>query len=507
MKFFKSSLIFALCFLISSPLFLFSAFASGNENIATFNAYAGDYSGDYIYCSSPVYSHLTKDGDEFIRTEYDPETGKIIEERYSSDLSLASSVIIDPELPLYGGIYKDANENYVVTGKENISEDPNAEVIRITKYSKDWKVLGRASVSGENTVTPFANGSLKFLKYGDVLYIDATHTMFRTDDDLNHQSNMLISLDAANMKIKYVRDDIANVSTGYVSHSFNQFIALDESTGSIVTVDHGDAYPRSVALFKFPVNAGNYQLNEATYTDVFDISGEIGDNSTYCSVGGLAVSKNNYIISLSSADQSRQDLNGGVHKNVYITVTPKNNFKEGSTKVIKLTDYKDGDGELSAGTPKLVPLNSGRFLVIWNNQVGVGEESTSYNDSLSYVIIDGNGNKLSNIFTQEGVLSDCEPMIANNKVIWYVTEGSSPVFYSIDINTWSMNAGSSDRSSADINGDGKTSASDARVVLRYSAKLEDLSETQLEAADINADGKVTASDARSILRLSARLFI
>lgn len=51
-----------------------------------------------------------------------------------------------------------------------------------------------------------------------------------------------------------------------------------------------------------------------------------------------------------------------------------------------------------------------------------------------------------------------------------------------------------------------TNAADARLVLRYSAKLEnDFSDIQKRLADINNDGKINAADARLVLRMSAKL--
>ena len=57
----------------------------------------------------------------------------------------------------------------------------------------------------------------------------------------------------------------------------------------------------------------------------------------------------------------------------------------------------------------------------------------------------------------------------------------------------------------DINMDNKITAADARLALRASAGLEELTPEQLERVDINGDGKVTAGDARWILRYSAQL--
>ncbi len=48
-------------------------------------------------------------------------------------------------------------------------------------------------------------------------------------------------------------------------------------------------------------------------------------------------------------------------------------------------------------------------------------------------------------------------------------------------------------------------AAAARDVLRFSAKLEDLEDYQKKNADVNFDGKITAADARILLRYCAKL--
>ena len=57
----------------------------------------------------------------------------------------------------------------------------------------------------------------------------------------------------------------------------------------------------------------------------------------------------------------------------------------------------------------------------------------------------------------------------------------------------------------DIDGNGKTSAADARLALRNAAKLDTLEGVYAMAADVTGDGKINASDARKILRISAGL--
>ncbi len=57
----------------------------------------------------------------------------------------------------------------------------------------------------------------------------------------------------------------------------------------------------------------------------------------------------------------------------------------------------------------------------------------------------------------------------------------------------------------DVNDDGRVNTKDARLILRYAARLSSLTELQKIAADADGNGKVTASDARRILRVSAKL--
>lgn len=57
----------------------------------------------------------------------------------------------------------------------------------------------------------------------------------------------------------------------------------------------------------------------------------------------------------------------------------------------------------------------------------------------------------------------------------------------------------------DINADGKITAVDALMVLKYVAGSEELSEMRVLRADMNKDSNVTAIDARWILQTAAGL--
>ena len=57
----------------------------------------------------------------------------------------------------------------------------------------------------------------------------------------------------------------------------------------------------------------------------------------------------------------------------------------------------------------------------------------------------------------------------------------------------------------DIDGDGKISVSDARLVLRYAVSLDTPTEEQKTAADVDNSGDVSVSDARLVLRVAVKL--
>jgi len=57
----------------------------------------------------------------------------------------------------------------------------------------------------------------------------------------------------------------------------------------------------------------------------------------------------------------------------------------------------------------------------------------------------------------------------------------------------------------DVDSNGRITAADARLVLRFAAKLQKYTQTQAKISDMNDDGRITSADARLILRISAQL--
>ena len=194
-----------------------------------------------------------------------------------------------------------------------------------------------------------------------------------------------------------------------------------------MAADHGDVYPRSVSLIKYKKEAGNETFTNSyydfcDYVDVFPIQGSIGDNDTGVAVGGLVVSDSSYLVAGNSVPQDNT-YNAFGTRNIFVTSTPKNQFDEEHTEIHWITNYKDSE-HVIVSNPQMVKIDNQRILLLY-----------TVNNQINYTYLDGAGNITSDIYTMEGMLSDCQPILYQDKIIWYYTDNSIPSFCSISLNS------------------------------------------------------------------------
>lgn len=401
---------------------------------------------NYDVAFHPVKSHLEKTSSGYQRVEWTQNGGLVVED-YTDSFQLRASSTINAstykpsDLPsgdavLWGGYLATPGANYVVTGQNNLTENDNLKVLRVTKYSKSWKYLSNCEIDGINTIRPFQFGTVSILEHDGKLWIKTCHTMYKSSDGLNHQANMFFSIESSSMKLVAKNAYVASIGStnwGYVSHSFNQL--LTTANGSVYSLDHGDAYPRGFIGKQLADNDFGWY----PFGTLMPFSGEIGLNYTGASVGGFSYSPttDNLIAAVNSIDQAKFD--SSETRNAYI-LTAKSDFSD--TKTIALTSYTEGSS--SATTPTLVKINDNKFLVAWqritnNNRPAI--DSTIY-----FQYIDGRGSKLSQVHSIPGYLSECQPILVGSKVVWYTTgkyekdtwgftvlEDTAPVFYTLDL--------------------------------------------------------------------------
>ena len=343
------------------------------------------------------------------------EEGIAVEE-YSSDFILQRKISVSLELDIWGGFFAGESYNFLVFGQENKEENNEKEVIRVVKYSKDWRRLGQASLYGANTTVPFDAGSLRAAEYGDMLYLRTSHEMYTSTDGLNHQANLTMAVRESDMTMTDSAYAVAFYGSNYVSHSFNQFILVDQEK-RIVSLDHGDAYPRSAELAVFAAEAGSENITKGGSKDVTiqSFPGETGANDTGASLGGLAETADGYVVAYNydGAGSSRTSAD----RKVYLAYVDKETLSV-QTKTVS------GTGVLP---PVLAPTGLNGGYLLWNACDANGNGT----DKLYYTAYSEGGN-VGTVKTATAPLSDCQPILYNGKLVWYVTDDSRPVFYTLD---------------------------------------------------------------------------
>ena len=376
---------------------------------------------NYGRWASTIKSYLVStDNGTLMRVQSDGTN--VYVEYYDSEYNVIAYNQIPTELPIFGGFYEGSDAYYLVTGQSNNNELADVECYRITKYDKNWNRITSTGLSDCNTTVPFMAGSLRMTEANGYLLIRTCHQMYTSEDGYNHQANVTIQVDENQMQITDYYTDIMNVSYGYVSHSFNQFIKTDGN--HIVAVDHGDAYPRSIALIEYPTDftTGKFISNlgwgeNCKSTDLLSIAGNIGDNTTNATVGGFEVTNSAYLVAASSIDQQ----NDGYYSNICVLGKSK---EDGHTFINWITNIQDG---FSATTPYMVKVDDNKYFLMWT----YGQEKDGSGE-ISYTYIDANGNQTSPIYTMKGNISDCEPICVNGSIIWYTSEEGSISFYGLN---------------------------------------------------------------------------
>ncbi|MDE7321595.1 MAG: InlB B-repeat-containing protein [Lachnospiraceae bacterium] len=400
--------------------------------------------GNYAFSGSIVHSYLFRNDEGLLtRVEY-VGNNEVCVETYSSDLQLTNPKRIQMELPKFGGFYAGKDYYFLVFGQENPEEDNSVEVIRIVKYDKNWKRLSAARIFGANTYSPFKNGSLRMVEYGDILYIRTCHQMYKTYDGQRHQASAAFSVNIPDMK---VLEQVAAISqTAYVSHSFNQFILLDGA--DLLAVDHGDAYPRSIVLAKYNRKAGTGAVlnGGCGRISVLPIQGKSGNVYTGVSAGGVEVSDTAYLTAGNSVAQDAATYSASGVRNIYVTSTLKDNFTSAGNTIRWITDYNyieytDAKGnpqktpEVNVLTPHLVKINDNEMVLMWTETETVIENNKPVQTAPKQksVLLNGSGEPISGIYSFEAPLSDCKPIVEGGTILWYYTNNSEPVFCSLAI--------------------------------------------------------------------------
>ena len=182
----------------------------------------------------------------------------------------------------------------MAVGYHNYSESKTKTVIKIMQYGGNWKKKNTAEIKGgasnvfEGIYKPFEAGSLRMDMQDNLLYVATARQMFLYSDGKRHQSNISFLIDTKTMQEK-------KAPHAYISHSFNQFVKFKD--GTLYLLNHGDAFPRSLALSVFEDYApGMDERTSEKIQSLCSFQGSSGDNFTGCKVGGMEIGKDNVLV-------------------------------------------------------------------------------------------------------------------------------------------------------------------------------------------------------------------
>ena len=378
----------------------------------------------YNTWSSVTNSYLVQNSNGTL-TRLENTSSGIVVENYSADgKKLISQRTISKELNLFGGFYSGKDYNYLVFGQNNTSESDSKEVVRVVKYTKSWSKVNSCSISGVNTTKPFSAGSLRMEEAGGKLYVYTCHEMYADSDGINHQANMLFTIDESSMSLTDSMYDVSNLTDGYVSHSFNQFIKADESGKYIYRVDHSESS-------NYTMNGSYLSVNGITLTKYkadgkstavsvsipvkFDMN---KSNYTGASIGGFELGSGNCLIAYAKDVSSSCKT-----RNVYISVTDE---LFNGTQNIALTNYGTSS-KVTCRTPQLIKINDNLFLVMWEEY-----NSSTGKTATKTMTVDSNGKTVTKAISHSFGLSDCQPVVCSDGMVkWYVTNNSAPTLYKL----------------------------------------------------------------------------
>ncbi|MBQ4047066.1 MAG: hypothetical protein IJC93_01695 [Clostridia bacterium] len=377
-------------------------------------------------------------------------------ERYDAKGNVVSSKTLPMELPIFGTFLAGQKYNYIAFGQKNEEKDNRREVWRIVQYDKNWNRVAAVSVTGGDTYTvePFRSTTARMAESADgkSLVLHASRTRYDT-----HQSNITMQFQTEPFGLTVLGGD--EFPANHVSHSFGQFVQYDGS--KIVTVDHGDAYPRSFVL----------QVNGAVI-DLFDIYGAVGENVTNAIGSGLEVSASGYLF-LGCSDAQ----NGSKTPwNVFLTYVSKDAIENkpttktfGSVTVstekpqgyqywtytqsgqsyyvtglsfddngkAQVKEYVDRfidaitptatltwltDSKTDINTARLVRIDANTFAAMWSEM-----------DGLHWQFLNGKGQLQGAEHVVSGVLMPpTQPVVRDRSILWIQTENDKPCLYTLN---------------------------------------------------------------------------
>ena len=317
----------------------------------------------------------------------------------------------------------------MLIGRPNFSQDDNFDVVAVRRYNRDWTLRGTAymkSGGDRNSVDqlggdpdgiymPFEASAAHMVLVGNRLVVDMGRLIFSIWDQtgLHHQVSLTFEVNVDTMTAtSFYQLSYESVAA---SHSVAQFVAMDGN--NLVEIEHGDAYPRAIAMGVMPGYPYPPQPTMPGYSivmhqyDLFDFNGGIGNNFTGATVDGLVSGPSGIVVVGSSIPQPNAPhgpLLYGAHHNIYaISADPST----GANTFRWLTQFAF-KGANDVLEPRVVQVGVDRYAVLFSVR-----RDNHY--SMLYRLIDSAGAVLAST-SFPGVMfpASSDPILIGHAVYW-----------------------------------------------------------------------------------------
>lgn len=344
----------------------------------------------------------------------------ILIEKYNSKYQIVMQGTVKFELSKFGGFYSGSAYNYILFGQDNPDQKKDKEVLRLVRYTKDWRRVDSASWYDCNTTTVFDGCNSSFCESNGYIYARFGHTTYKDGDGFKHQSVMALCYNNATGKIEADFNTVSGADWGSIENIGATY--MESNAGKISFVDHSLTKPYSVLLSAYNNTIGKDVIKGgAKFLAKFGARDALTTDIPEFTIGGISSSPQQYIV----VGTTRPFDGSSANMNVFIETVPKSSMTYGSVKVSYATGHAYGVTD-TAMTPYIVKINESLFAVLWEERKGYSDEG-----KVHYMYIDGYGQRIGDTAVIDGCLSDCQPVVFGKDIVWYTTNGNSVKIYSI----------------------------------------------------------------------------
>lgn len=305
---------------------------------------------------------------------------------------------------------------YLALGRENPKEKKNRAVVQVRRYDQSLRLRGTVEVKGGVAAAPgglggisvpFRSGTVAMVVHQGRLWLHLARQEFKHTDGLNHQSAMVMRLDFSTGKAEYVMRN--------ASHSFNQFIVSDGQR--LVTVDHGDAYPRGLEVQELHWNDEDpdHSYWDSRSMVPFKFRGKVGANYTGATLNAVTLGSSRVLTAGIAVPHSKavKGVTGSSRKlwpNVHLTSSDP---RTGRSTFRWITTYHPKKTTARVGHLRLTALGKDRFALLYDVTKRGSTKGTTH-----YLLIDEQGRTLAHRTFSGAFRALSAPVLQGKRLVW-----------------------------------------------------------------------------------------